>query len=101
MRLLVFSALIVLLWSPVLIPVLPSLLHQWATKSPGGVVGAASVVDLYRAILILVTIWGRRVRGFSKPLVHYGLRFWSKRKQIGALVLSKVVLGYSYLPLQK
>lgn len=79
-RLVGFAAMVVLLWSPVLIPVLPSLLHQWATKAPGGVADAASAVGLYGAILILVTIWGKRVRGYSKPLIYYGLRLWSKRK---------------------
>lgn len=80
LRLVGFAAMVVLLWSPVLIPVLPSLLQQWATKAPGGVADAASVVGLYGAILILVTIWGKRVRGYNKPLLRYGLRFWSKRK---------------------
>ena len=72
--------MVVVLWSPVLVPVLPSLLQQWATKSPSGVADAASVVGLYGAILILITIWGKQVRGYSKPLVHYGLLLYSRRK---------------------
>lgn len=79
-RLVNFSALIVLLWSPILVPVLPSLLHQWATKSPNAVADAASVVGLYGAILILITIWGKRVRGYNKPLLKYGLRLYSRKK---------------------
>ena len=84
--------MIVLLWSPVLVPVLPSLLQQWATKSPNGVADAASVVGLYGAILILITIWGKRVRGYNKPLIHYGLGLYSRRKVSFYWMLSRNTL---------
>jgi hypothetical protein len=94
--------MIVLLWSPVLVPVLPSLLQQWATKSPNGVADAASVVGLYGAILILITIWGKRVRGYSKPLLYYGLRLYSRRKVFFYWMLSRklydVVVSFVIVP---
>lgn len=70
----------VLLWTPVLVPLLPTLLQQWATKSPSGVADAAAEIGLYGAVFILVTIWGRRVRGYDRPLVSYGLQLFSKPK---------------------
>lgn len=105
-RLVNFSALIVLLWSPILVPVLPSLLHQWATKSPNAVADAASVVGLYGAILILITIWGKRVRGYNKPLLKYGLRLYSRKKvrifccqfvscKSGILIMAFIVHSFS------
>jgi hypothetical protein len=74
------------LWAPVLVPLLPSLLQQWATKVHNGVSETASVLGLYGAVLILITIWGKRVRGYEKPLIQYGLRLFS-RKKVGYALL--------------
>lgn len=79
-RLLGFGGMAVILWTPVLVPLLPTLLQQWATKSPSGVADAAAGIGLYGAIFILVTIWGRRVRGYDRPLVSYGLHLFSRAK---------------------
>jgi membrane protease YdiL (CAAX protease family) len=95
------------LWAPVLVPLLPSLLQQWATKVHNGVSETASVLGLYGAVLILITIWGKRVRGYEKPLVQYGLRLFSRKKlqdvargiAVGAALVTMLystnaVLGY-------
>lgn len=62
-----------LLWSPVVIPLLPTLVQCWAMKAPTGIVGDACVIGLYAAVTILVIIWGKRIRGYEDPVVHYGL----------------------------
>jgi hypothetical protein len=95
------------LWAPVLVPLLPSLLQQWATKVHNGVSETASVLGLYGAVLILITIWGKRVRGYEKPLVQYGLSLFSRKKlqdvargiAVGAALVTMLystnaVLGY-------
>lgn len=79
-RLLGFVALSLLLWAPIFVPLIPSLLEQWSSQASGGVAGFAAVVGLYGAVVILITIWGRRIRGYEKPLVHYGLRITSPSK---------------------
>ncbi|KAL3679674.1 hypothetical protein R1sor_022630 [Riccia sorocarpa] len=79
-RLLGFLGMAVLLWTPVLVPLLPTLLQQWATKSPSGVADAAAGVGLYGAVFILITIWGKRVRDYDRPLVAYGLELLSRAK---------------------
>ncbi|CAM6129107.1 unnamed protein product [Calypogeia fissa] len=79
-RLLGFGGMAVLLWTPVLVPLLPTLLQQWATKSSSGVADAAAGIGLYGAVFILVTIWGRRIRGYDRPLVSYGLQLFSRAK---------------------
>lgn len=79
-RLLGFLGMALLLWTPVLVPLLPTLLQQWATKSPNGVADAAAGIGLYGAVFILITIWGKRVRGYDRPLVSYGLELLSRAK---------------------
>ncbi|CAK9217031.1 unnamed protein product [Sphagnum troendelagicum] len=106
-RLAGFAAMSLVLWAPVLVPLLPSLLQQWATKVHNGVSETASVLGLYGAVLILITIWGKRVRGYEKPLLQYGLRLFSRKKlqdvargiAVGAALVTMLystnaVLGY-------
>lgn len=62
-----------LLWSPVVIPLLPTLVPFWAMKASTGIIGDACVIGLYAAVTILVIIWGKRIRGYEDPVVHYGL----------------------------
>lgn len=77
-----------LLWSPVVVPLLPTLLQQWDSKSVGGVAKTAAVTGLYGAIVILVTIWGRKIRGYDSPLSQYGLKIFPclKVRQVGLLL---------------
>ncbi|CAM6008624.1 unnamed protein product [Sphagnum balticum] len=106
-RLAGFAAMALVLWAPVLVPLLPSLLQQLATNVHNGVSETASVLGLYGAVLILITIWGKRVRGYEKPLIQYGLRLFSRKKlqdvargiAVGAALVTMLystnaVLGY-------
>ncbi|KAJ7565186.1 hypothetical protein O6H91_02G051900 [Diphasiastrum complanatum] len=79
-RLLGFAGITVLLWSPIMIPLLPTLLQQWASRSPSSVAGCASAIGLYGAIIISITIWGKTIRGYEDPLEQYGLQIFSRYK---------------------
>ncbi|KAJ0243660.1 hypothetical protein HA466_0196870 [Hirschfeldia incana] len=78
-----FVGMVVVLWSPVLIPLLPTLVQSWSTSTPSKVAELASVVGLYIAVFILVMLWGKRVRKYENPFRQYGLDFkTSAKKQI-------------------
>ena len=63
-----------LLWSPVFVPLLPTLLQQWAKESYNSIASMAALVGLYGAVVILVAIWGRKIRGYDDPFVEYGIK---------------------------
>ncbi|XP_024544544.1 uncharacterized protein LOC112351260 [Selaginella moellendorffii] len=73
-RLLGFSGMVLLLWSPIFLPLLPTLLTEWASHSSGGVAQCACVFGFYGALILLIIIWGKKIRGFDQPLHQYGLR---------------------------
>ncbi|KAL1213219.1 hypothetical protein V5N11_026479 [Cardamine amara subsp. amara] len=70
-----FMGMVLVLWSPVVIPLLPTLLQSWSTSNPSRVAELASVVGLYVAVFILVMLWGKRVRKYENPFRQYGLDF--------------------------
>uniref|UniRef100_A0A7N0RFN1 Embryogenesis-associated protein EMB8 n=1 Tax=Kalanchoe fedtschenkoi TaxID=63787 RepID=A0A7N0RFN1_KALFE len=70
-----FVGMVILLWSPVYIPLLPTLARGWATKSPSIVAELTCIIGMYVAVLILITLWGKRIRGYDRPLEQYGLDF--------------------------
>ncbi|XP_019100015.1 PREDICTED: uncharacterized protein LOC104779638 isoform X1 [Camelina sativa] len=70
-----FIGMLLVLWSPVVIPLLPTLLQSWSTSNPSRVAELASVVGLYVAVFILVMLWGKRVRKYENPFMQYGLDF--------------------------
>ncbi|KAK1280160.1 hypothetical protein QJS04_geneDACA004846 [Acorus gramineus] len=72
-RILGFVFMVLVLWSPVVIPLLPTLVQIWTTKSPTGIAGYACILSLYVAVVILIALWGKRIRGFEYPLGQYGL----------------------------
>lgn len=72
-RLLGFVCMALLLWSPVVIPLLPTLVQSWSIKAKTGIVGYACVVGLYATLTILVMLWGKRIRGYDDPVARYGL----------------------------
>ncbi|GLJ10762.1 hypothetical protein SUGI_0134500 [Cryptomeria japonica] len=76
-RILGFACMALLLWSPVVVPLLPTLLQHWSLHTSLGATGIASTIGLYGAHFILVTIWGKRIRGYEKPLEQYGLSIFS------------------------
>ncbi|KAJ4745123.1 hypothetical protein LUZ62_079528 [Rhynchospora pubera] len=79
-RLLGFACMALLLWSPVVIPLLPTLVQSWSIKSSTGIVGYACVVGLYTAVTILVMLWGKRIRGYDDPVAQYGLDLTSSTR---------------------
>ncbi|KAL2940524.1 Embryogenesis-associated protein EMB8 [Bienertia sinuspersici] len=79
-RVLGFSCMVLVLWSPVLLPLLPTLFHNMATHTSSRVVELACVFGLYSAVTILIIQWGKGIRGYEYPLKQYGLDFASSRK---------------------
>ncbi|KAK1307664.1 hypothetical protein QJS10_CPA09g00038 [Acorus calamus] len=47
----------------------PDLDHKKST----GIAGYACILSLYVAVVILIALWGKRIRGFEYPLGQYGL----------------------------
>ncbi|CAI9286177.1 unnamed protein product [Lactuca saligna] len=78
-RILGFAALVAVLWTPVVVPLLPTLLQNWATKnsSANGFAELACIIGLYGSVVVLVVLWGKRIRGYENPLEKYGLNFKS------------------------
>ncbi|KAK6131703.1 hypothetical protein DH2020_034500 [Rehmannia glutinosa] len=68
-----FVFLVLLLWSPVILPFLPTLMQSWATGRPFKIAEFACIAGLYVSIMIMVTLWGKRVRKYDDPLLQYGL----------------------------
>nr|XP_004289005.2 PREDICTED: uncharacterized protein LOC101295567 isoform X1 [Fragaria vesca subsp. vesca] len=79
-RILGFAGMTLVLWSPVVVPLLPTFMQSWATKTPSRIADLACIVGLYAAFMLLVTIWGKRIRGYEDPLAEYGLDLMSLPK---------------------
>ncbi|CAI9760552.1 unnamed protein product [Fraxinus pennsylvanica] len=77
LRILGFVLMVLLLWSPLVIPLLPSLMQSWATRSPFKIAELACIAGLYVSILIMITIWGKRIRKYDDPLKQYGMDWTS------------------------
>ncbi|XP_062194020.1 uncharacterized protein LOC133897336 isoform X2 [Phragmites australis] len=76
-RILGFSFMVLVLWSPVVIPLLPTLVQSWTISASTGIVGYACIVGLYVSIMILVMLWGKRIRGYENPVEQYGMNIGS------------------------
>lgn len=76
-RILGFVGMVLVLWTPVVIPLLPTLVQNWTTNTSNGIAQSACIVGLYIAIMFLVILWGKRVRGYDNPFEQYGLDFRS------------------------
>ncbi|XP_077236466.1 uncharacterized protein LOC143877983 isoform X2 [Tasmannia lanceolata] len=109
-RILGFVCMVLVLWSPLVIPLLPTIVHNWAKQRSTGIAEYACIIGLYPAVMILVMLWGKRIRGYSNPLEQYGLDVTSSPKLhdflkglMGGLflVLSvhsiNVLLGFAYV----
>ena len=72
--------MVLVLWSPVVVPLLPTLVQSWATHTPSRIAEFACIIGLYTAVMILIMIWGKRVRGYEDPLEQYGLDLTSLPK---------------------
>ncbi|KAK4415782.1 hypothetical protein Salat_2685600, partial [Sesamum alatum] len=79
-RILGFVFMVLLLWSPVVLPLLPTLMQSWATRNPFKIAECACIAGLYVSIMIMVTLWGKRIRKYDDPLVQYGLDLASVSK---------------------
>ncbi|CAN0839395.1 hypothetical protein LINGRAHAP2_LOCUS2563 [Linum grandiflorum] len=74
-RILGFVGMALVLWSPVVIPLLPALVQGWTTGTPSRFAELISILGLYAAILLLVMKWASKIRGYEHPLKQYGLDF--------------------------
>uniref|UniRef100_A0A2P2MXW8 CAAX prenyl protease 2/Lysostaphin resistance protein A-like domain-containing protein n=1 Tax=Rhizophora mucronata TaxID=61149 RepID=A0A2P2MXW8_RHIMU len=72
-RILGFVGMVLVLWSPVIVPLLPTLVQSWTTGNPSRFAELVCIIGLYAAVLILVALWGKRIRGHENPLAQYGL----------------------------
>ncbi|KAF8032643.1 hypothetical protein BT93_D1536 [Corymbia citriodora subsp. variegata] len=79
-RLVGFVAMVLVLWSPVVVPLLPALVQSWMSHSSSGIADFACIFGLYIAVMILVMLWGKRIRGYEYPLKQYGLDLVSMQK---------------------
>ncbi|XP_014508844.1 uncharacterized protein LOC106768297 isoform X1 [Vigna radiata var. radiata] len=74
-----FVGMILVLWSPVAIPLLPTIVQSWTTKTSSKIAEFACIVGLYTAIVILVMLWGKRIRGYENAFEQYGLNLASRQ----------------------
>ncbi|OVA08303.1 CAAX amino terminal protease [Macleaya cordata] len=72
-RILGFVCMVLVLWSPVVIPLFPTFVQSWSAHKSTGMAVYACIVGLYTAVMILITLWGKRIRGYKNPLEQYGL----------------------------
>ncbi|XP_055824137.1 uncharacterized protein LOC129892585 isoform X2 [Solanum dulcamara] len=79
-RILAFVGMVLVLWSPVVIPFLPTLVQSWTTQNPSRTAELVCIIGLYMSIFLLVTLWGKRIRGYENPLEQYGLDMTSIQK---------------------
>ncbi|KAH1100932.1 hypothetical protein GLYMA_13G113900v4 [Glycine max] len=75
-----FAGMTLVLWSPVAIPLLPTIVQSWTTKTSSKIAEFACIVGLYTAIVILVMLWGERIRGYENAFRQYGLDLTSPQK---------------------
>ncbi|KAK1417442.1 hypothetical protein QVD17_26569 [Tagetes erecta] len=111
-RILGFVCMVIVLWTPVVVPLLPTLVQNWAAHNSSKFAELACIIGLYSSIMILVVLWGKRIRGYEDPLERYGLELTSARQiqnfafgLIGGVMLvlliqyTNVLLGFVSLSL--
>ncbi|XVF35191.1 hypothetical protein REPUB_Repub18cG0124100 [Reevesia pubescens] len=79
-RILGFVGMVLVLWSPVIVPLLPILVQSWTTNTPSKFFELVSIIGFYTAVMILVMLWGKRIRGYENSLDQYGLDLRSSSK---------------------
>ncbi|XP_021276143.1 uncharacterized protein LOC110410653 isoform X2 [Herrania umbratica] len=79
-RILGFVGMGLVLWSPVVVPLLPTLVQSWTTKNPSKIAELVCIIGFYTAVMMLVILWGKRIRGYENPLEQYGLDLTSPSK---------------------
>lgn len=78
--------MVLVLWSPVVVPLLPTLMQGWTGHNPSRIAELACIVGLYVSILLMVALWGKRIRAYDDPLEQYGLDLNSPLK-VGLLCI--------------
>ncbi|RWW79839.1 hypothetical protein BHE74_00011857 [Ensete ventricosum] len=78
-RVLWFGCMVLVLWSPVVFPLLPTLVQSWTTRTSNKIAEYACVLGLHVSSMILVVLWGKRIRGYDNPLEQYGLDLTAPR----------------------
>ncbi|MFS7933812.1 putative alcohol O-acetyltransferase [Helianthus anomalus] len=76
-RILGFVCMVLVLWTPVVVPLLPTLVQNWAAHNSSKYAELACIMGLYGSIMMLVVLWGERIRGYENPLERYGLELTS------------------------
>lgn len=76
-RILAFICMVLVLWSPVIVPLLPTLVQSWTTNNSSRIAELVCIFGLYTAVVILVMLWGKRIRGYENPFEEYGLALTS------------------------
>ncbi|KAL8234764.1 hypothetical protein R6Q59_020864 [Mikania micrantha] len=79
-RIVGFVFMVLVLWTPVVIPLLPTLVQNWAAHNSSKYAELACIIGLYSSIMILVVLWGKKIRGYEDPLERYGLELTSARQ---------------------
>ncbi|KAF3439736.1 hypothetical protein FNV43_RR18014 [Rhamnella rubrinervis] len=79
-RILGFVGMVLVLWSPIVVPLLPTLVQSWTTHTPSRIAEFGCIIGLYTAVMTLVVIWGKRIRGYENPFEQYGLDLTSLPK---------------------
>ncbi|XP_052183801.1 uncharacterized protein LOC127795879 isoform X2 [Diospyros lotus] len=79
-RVLAFVFMVLVLWSPVVVPLLPTLVQGWAMHNSSRIPELICIVGLYASVVTLVMLWGKRIRGFENPFEEYGLDLSSPSK---------------------
>ncbi|XP_022728820.1 uncharacterized protein LOC111284421 isoform X2 [Durio zibethinus] len=85
-RILGFVGMGLVLWSPVIVPLLPTLVQSWTTNNPSKFAELVSIIGFYTAVMILVMLWGKRIRGYENPLEQYGLDLTLSSSKILAII---------------
>ncbi|KAL1547864.1 hypothetical protein AAHA92_16171 [Salvia divinorum] len=71
-RILGFVFMVLLLWSPIVLPLLPTLMQNWATRNPFKIAEFACIAGLYISTMGMIMLWGKRIRKYDDPLMQYG-----------------------------
>ncbi|KAL4589374.1 hypothetical protein LXL04_002280 [Taraxacum kok-saghyz] len=79
-RVLGFAFLVLVLWTPVVVPLLPTLVQNWASHNSSGFAELACILGLYSSVTVLILLWGKRIRDYDNPLEKYGLEFTSPKQ---------------------
>ncbi|MFS7982800.1 hypothetical protein Hanom_Chr10g00967061 [Helianthus anomalus] len=103
--------MVLVLWTPVVVPLLPTLVQNWAAHNSSKYAELACIMGLYGSIMMLVVLWGERIRGYENPLERYGLELTSATQVffvdpmlyplLKEITLVGWLVGYVYLQIQQ